>query len=232
MIAEAYKEEKAYLVDKLNGVDTSLPDRLAKYGFTLDEYHLAKREHIFDLIKPEVIYVPISSDTVFYDVINSVDAAILIPIFNADKTAFVGRRNEIYEDECEGVDVIYTDFAGGTIVESKEDIHAIIVMPTNTLDMDYYNGRILELLHNYEPDAYRDSNDFMLDGEKIGGASFVSANGKQIYGINLTFADVSELCKKILPPRSVKPVGHIKGDYRDDLEADIISAFGGARCRP
>ena len=38
MIAEAYKEEQAYLKDKLNGIDTSLPGRLAKYGFTLDEY--------------------------------------------------------------------------------------------------------------------------------------------------------------------------------------------------
>ena len=228
MIAEAYKEEQAYLKDKLNGIDTSLPGRLAKYGFTLDEYHLAKREHIFYLMKPEVLYVPISSDTVFYDVINSVDAAILIPVFSTDKTAFVGKRKEIYEDKCEGVDVIYTDFAGGTIVESKEDIHAIIVMPTSILDMDYYNSRILELLHKYEPSAYRDNNDFMLDGKKIGGASFVEVGGKQIYGINLTFADVSELCKKILPPRSVKPVGYIKGDYRDALEADIVSAFGGA----
>ena len=49
MIAEAYKEEQAYLKDKLNGIDTSLPDRLAKYSFTLNEYHLAKRAHfLFD----------------------------------------------------------------------------------------------------------------------------------------------------------------------------------------
>ena len=51
--------------------------------------------------------------------------AILIPVFQSDKTAFVGKRkNEIYEDKCEGVDVIYTETleVARIVKESKERI--------------------------------------------------------------------------------------------------------------
>ena len=89
--------------------------------------------------------------------------------------AFVGKRNEIYEDKCEGVDVICRLWRSGTIVESREDIHAIaIVMPTFILDMEYFNSRILKLLQSARPDAYRDMR--LCGGKKISGASFVEVN--------------------------------------------------------
>jgi len=229
MIEEAYKEEQAYLSDKLKGIDTVFADRLKLYGFTLEQYQAAKQDYLFQLTPPVVRPINIADAGGFNKALATVEAVLYIPIFVKEYIAFVGTRNEIYEDQCAGedVEIVHTKFHGGTIIESRDDVHVMISMPTKLLNLEYFNNKILALVQKYEPDVYIDNNDFMLAGAKVAGTSFFATEVKQFYGINITFADVSELCKKILPPRSVKPVGFLSGGYRDALEADIILAFNG-----
>ena len=73
----------------------------------------------------------------------------------------------------------------------------------------------------------KNNNDFRIDGTKVGGTSLIEFKETQIYGINISFEDASELVSQVIPPRSIKPVGFANYSYRDNLKEDIINALHG-----
>lgn len=234
-IAGAYAEEQRYMADKLKGLDTSWPDRLAQYGYTMPAYELDKMDYIYTVLSPKILVVPVSSETnmlsVVADALVNNQAVILEPSFNSLFTAFVGSNMEIYPDKCAelGVDIIYTDFSGGTIIECQDDINMIFVFPkVSGVSAEHIVDMLLGVIQKYEPAAYKSNNDFMLNGCKIGGTSIADYNGLVIFGFNISLTDVTEVCSEIIPPRSTKPVGHLIAN-KSQMKEDIYQAFSGVR---
>ena len=235
----AYQEEQLYIQDRLNGIETSLIERLAKHGYTIEEYQLNKDNYIFELLSPKImdgymiesLNAGLTSGDYILNIMNENNKqAMIFKPFLTNPIAMVGLKKEIYEDKCKelGIDIIYTFFSGGTIIEMPKDIHMVIAVTIPyTVSQTYFNNLILDLFKKYEPDVYKNNNDFMINDIKVGGTSLIEFKGNQLYGINISFEDASELVSQVIPPRSIKPVGFANYSYRDNLKEDIINALHG-----
>ena len=238
-MAMAYQEEQLYIQDRLNGIETSLIERLAKHGYTIKEYQLNKDNYLFELLSPkimdvymiELLKVGLTSGDYILNIMNENNKhAMIFEPFLTNPIAMVGLKKEIYEDKCKelGIDIIYTYFSGGTIIEMPKDIHMVIVVTIPyTVSQTYFDNLILDLFKKYEPNVYKNNNDFMINDIKVGGTSLIEFEGNQLYGINISFEDASELVSQVIPPRSIKPVGFANYSYRDNLKEDIINALHG-----
>ena len=235
----AYQEEQLYIQDRLNGIETSLIERLAKHGYTIEEYQLNKDNYLFELLSPKIMDVHmiellnagLTSEDYILNIMNENNKnAMIFKPFLTNPIAMVGLKKEIYEDKCKelGIDIIYTFFSGGTIVEMPKDIHMVVAVTIPyTVSQTYFDNLILDLFKKYEPDVYKNNNDFMINDIKVGGTSLIEFKGNQLYGINISFEDASELVSQVIPPRSIKPVGFANYSYRDNLKEDIINALHG-----
>lgn len=240
-MAIAYQEEQSYIQDRLNGIETSLVERLAKHGYTIEEYQSNKDNYIFELLSPKIMDVNtiellssgVTSGDYVLNIMNENNKhAMIFDLFLINPIALVGLKKEIYEDKCKELelDIIYTYFSGGTIVEMPKDIHILIAITTPyNVHQTYFDNLILGLFKKYEPNVYKNNNDFMIDGAKVGGTSLIEFKGTQFYGINISFEDASELVSQVIPPRSIKPVGFANYSYRDNFKEDIINTLHGVR---
>ena len=240
-MAIAYQEEQSYIQDRLNGIETSLVERLAKHGYTIEEYQSNKDNYIFELLSPKIMDVymmellkaGLTSGDYILNIMNENNKhAMIFEPFLTNPIAMVGLKKEIYEDKCKelGIDIIYTFFSGGTIIEMPKDIHMVIAVTIPyTVSQIYFDNLILDLFKKYEPDVYKNNNDFMINDIKVGGTSLIEFKGNQLYGINISFEDASKLVSQVIPPRSIKPVGFANYSYRDNLKEDIINALHGVK---
>ena len=105
-MAIAYQEEQSYIQDRLNGIETSLAERLAKHGYTIEEYQLNKDNYIFELLSPKIMDVNtieilnsgVTSGDYVLNIMNENNKhAMIFEPFLINPIAMVGLKKEIYE---------------------------------------------------------------------------------------------------------------------------------------
>lgn len=236
-ISGAYVEELVYKADKLAGLQTSLLERLAKYGYNRLEDYFSERSayRLTVMARPRITTLadPTTAEITELFAVNSLAGRplFLIPELTG-RAAYVNSKREIIAERAEelGVRLIYTQLSGGTMIESPGDIHFSLMLPLGfpeTYSLDAFNGIFLPALRKYVPAVVLSGNDFMVDGVKVGGSTYTMVDGTQIYGINITGEDVTALAAEIIPPRSVKPIGYVDtSTFKEALMADVKAVFG------
>ena len=172
-IQGAIEEERLYVADRMKSINTSLPDRLQKYGYdSLTEYFAEKTEYLFNEWKPEVFRINEDFlDTEMEKAIINDDYGIYI-IAPTGTYAFHG-DDVIDYDLCNELDVrvIEMGYSGGTIVGSDADLGILLVMPssigfTNNIIMNKFYDIISKRIDNVTIAG----NDILVDGEKVLGS--------------------------------------------------------------
>ena len=226
-ICEAMHEEKLYVADRLNSINTSLIDRLKPYGYeTLDEYFYEKREYYFHEWKPEVYYIDVKTLTTELE--NAVqNGKYGIYISTTDGLyAFHGSDAIDYKlcDEL-GVTVAELYHNGGTIIGSAEDLGIEIIAPSYIgLTSEYILKKFYDIISRYESDTVIAGNDILVNGEKVLGSMSRSVGNTFVWAAQISFGEHDDLIKKICSKKSIKKAGRMSPDKitRDGFEKEVL----------
>lgn len=222
----AMNEEKLYLQDRLNNINTSLIDRLKPYGYdTLKEYFNDKKEYLFNEWKPEVYYVDIKTLTTELEkAVQSEQYGIYISTTDGPY-AFHGSDAIDYE-LCKqlGVCVAEVFHQGGTIIGDIEDLGIEIVAPISIgLESHQILNKFYELISRYEDNVIIDGNDILVNGEKVLGSMVRNVGNVFVWAAQISFGEHNELIEKICRKKSKKKPGRLrKGFNRDTLEKEVL----------
>lgn len=226
-IANAIQEEQRYLNDRLNGIDTSLIQRLSQYGYrTLDEYFNDKRDHLL---------ASLDYDAFFGDGKPALNMAIssliaqkpYFTIATMPKTTIVhGADGGINYDVCEELDIeiIESHSPGGTIICSPGDQQHAIVVPT-AIDVTprYFLNRLARFCKKYYENVVVDNNDILIDGKKVVPSSTAIQDGMMMFIFQMSFTDSSDLVARICTKNGPKPVGYVTKFTAEELANEVKS---------
>lgn len=226
--AAAMAEEKAYVTERMQGVESSLPKRLAPYGYSdLAEYFKDKREYMFAQWQPEVYPVRVETLT------TELEAAARngkygIYISVADGLYAFHGTDPIDYELCEelGVCVAELYHNGGTIIGSNEDLGIWICAPAELM----LCGREIlakfhEIISKYVMGAVIAGNDILVDGEKVMGSMSRSVGNTFIWAAQVSFGEYADIIAQVCSKQSVKKPGHIDSAVltRDALESEVLA---------
>lgn len=226
-LENAMGEEKRYVADRMQGIDTSLRERLMQYGYnTLDEYFAEKKAHQFANWRPKVYYI--SVDTFARDVEMAVENAaygIYIPV--ADGLYAYHGTDEIDRDLCKqmGVRVIDLNYQGGTIVGSAEDFSIEILYPTTAgITGKDIISKIAEIIGRHMDGVTINGNDLLVNGEKVMGSMERHGKNVNVWAAQISFGEYDEAIEKICNKKSAKKPSRIKRNLlsRDKLEQEVL----------
>lgn len=226
-LEQAMAEEKRYVADRMQGINTSLRERLVQYGYnTLDEYFAEKKAHTFNEWKPEVYYI--SVDTFAQDVenaINNADYGIYIPV--ADGLYAYHGTDEIDLDLCKsmGVRVIELNYQGGTIIGSANDFSIEILYPPAVgIDGHDIINKIAEIVSKYVDGVTISGNDLLVNGEKVMGSMERRVGNCCVWAAQISFGEYNEAIEKICNKKSAKKPSQIKRNLlsKDKLEREVL----------
>lgn len=224
---KAMLEEKAYVADRMQGIDTNLLKRLAQYGYnSLDDYFKDKKEYMFNEWKPEVYYI--SVDTFAQDVEEAIANAsygIYIPV--ADGLYAYHGTDEIDRELCESMDVRVIDlnYRGGTIIGSPEDFSIEILYPQSAgINGHDIISKIAEIISRHVTGVEISGNDLLVDGEKIMGSMERHVGKCNVWAAQISFGKYGDVIEKICNKKSVKKPSQIKSDLlgKDVLEEEVL----------
>ena len=226
-LKKAMDEEKLYLADKLNHIDTSLPDRIKQYGYeTLDEYFADKRVHLFDNWKPEVYYVDVRTlTTELENAVQNEKYGIYISVSDG-LYAFHGADEIDYElcDEL-GVCVAELYHRGGTIIGSDKDLGIEIVAPRSIgLNSKFILDKFYEIISCYEDNVTIAGNDILVNGEKVLGSMRRDVGNAFVWAAQCSFGEYDAIIEKVCHKKSLKKPGRLKsrGITRSVLEKEVL----------
>lgn len=226
-LENAMAEEKRYVADRMQGMDTILRERLVQYGYdTLDDYFKDKKKHLWDKWKPEVFYISVG--TFSQDVeaaINNEAYGIYIPV--ADGLYAYHGTDEIDRELCKsmGVRVIDLNYQGGTIVGSTEDFSIEILYPsTMMLTGNDIIGKIAEIVGRSMDGVTVNGNDLLVNGEKVMGSMERHVGNVRVWAAQISFGDYDEAIEKICNKKSMKKPGQIDRNKltKDKLEKEVL----------
>ena len=226
-LQHAMTEEKLYIVDRLNNVQTSLIDRLKKYGYdNLEEYFIEKQAYLFDNWKPEVFYVDVKTLT------TELEAAVQngkygIYISYADGLYAFHGSDAIDYELCKslGVTVAELYHNGGTIIGSNADLGIEIVAPKELqLNSKFILDKFYEIIKRYEPTAVIAENDILVNGEKVLGSMSRNVGNAFVWAAQISFGEYNDVIEKVCSKRSIKRPGRIKHNQltRNKLESEVL----------
>ena len=226
-LQRAMNEEKLYVADRMNNINTSLPDRLKPYGYEqLDEYFKEKREYLFKQWKPKVYYVDVRTQTTELE--NAVqNEQYGIYISTAESLYAFHGSDDIDYELCEqlGVCVAELYHIGGTIIGSAEDLGIEIVAPREIgLDSNYILSKFLSIISKYEDSAVIVGNDILVNGEKVLGSMRRDVGNAFVWAAQISFGEYTEIIEKVCQKKSQKKAGRIKHGTlkRDLLEKEVL----------
>lgn len=227
-LQEAMIEEAAYVKDKLNGINTNLIERIAKYGYyDLDKYFRDKKEYLFKNWTPEIYYI--NED--FLDIqmeLSIINKQYGIYIISPQSKYYAFHGNdEIDFEECEnlGVRVIEMHYRGGTIIGSANDFGIMFVVPNEILlDGGTITSKMLQIMQKYIPNAIVVGNDILIDGKKVAGSMQRYVNGVFIWAAQFSFENHDNLIELICKKKSTKSPGVIDENLlsRDIFEKEVL----------
>lgn len=226
-LIQAMEEEKLYVSDRMQEINTSLSARLIQYGYEdLNEYFRDKKEYIFEQWKPEVYYVAVSTlTTTLEEAIRNKKYGVYISVHNG-LYAFHG-ADDINYALCEelGVTVAELHHKGGTIIGSTEDLGIWICMPQSlrVSFSDMMNG-FHKILSKYIDNIVIDGNDFLVDDQKIMGSMQRTIGDTYIWAAQFSFGEHDEIIQKICNKKSNKKAGKInkKKITKDKFEKEVL----------
>lgn len=224
-LIEAMLEEKSYIADRLNNINTSLSARLERFGYnSLNEYFKDKKEYLFNQWIPEVYPIDVRTITTdLEDAIINKRYGVYISTTD-DLYAFHG-SDEIDYDLCEEMGIVVAELyhQGGTIIGGVEDLGIEIVAPRELgLTSELILQKLLEIIKEYEPDAVIDGNDILINGNKVLGSMARNVGGVFVWACQVSFADHSEAVKKICSKESRKIPSYIKNTTKDVIQEEVL----------
>ena len=224
---QAMAEEKRYVADRLNGIDTSLRERLTQYGYnTLEEYFSEKKAHQFAEWKPEVHRINV--ETLAQDLENAIgnlDYGIYMPISDG-LYAFHG-TDEIDRELCKkmGVHVIDLNYQGGTIIGSADDFSIeILYPPTVGISGRDIINKIAEIIGEHVNGVSIAGNDILVNGEKVMGSMERMVGNCHVWAAQISFGEYDEVIEKICNKKSAKKPSRINSNLltKDKLEQEVL----------
>lgn len=221
----AMAEEKAYVADRINRINTSLPDRLKQFGYdTLDEYFKDKYEYLFNEWAPEVY--PIDVRTITTDL----EAAVRnkrygIYISTTDGLYAFHGSDEIDYALCDelGITVAELYYKGGTIIGGVEDLGIEIVAPVE-LGLHTYQilSKFHEIISKYEDSAEIAGNDILVNGKKVLGSMYRIVGNVFVWAAQVSFGEHDEIIEKICTKKSSKKPSRLTSLDRNTLEREVL----------
>ena len=227
-LISAMNEEKAYVSDRLDNINTSLIERLAPYGYAnLTEYFADKQKYLFDAWIPEVY--PIDVRTITTDLEDAVrNERYGIYISHSDGLYAFHGSDDIDYDLCEelGICVAELYYTGGTIIGSNDDLGIEIVAPRSIgLTSGVILNKLHEIISQYVAGAMIDGNDILVNGEKVAGSMSRDVGGVFVWAAQVSFGDYTDLISQVCAKRSVKKPSYINSALlsRDALESEVVA---------
>ena len=227
-LVSAMAEEQAYVADRMHGIETSLPDRLAPYGYQdLAEYFQAKRMYLFERWRPEVY--PVRVETLTAELESAArNGKHGIYISVADGLYAFHGTNDIDYALCEelGVCVAELYHNGGTIIGSEKDLGIWICAPAELmLNSGEIIAKFHEIISKHVPGATIDGNDVLVNGEKVMGSMSRSVGNAFIWAAQVSFGAYGDVIARICTKQSTKKPGHIDSALltRDTLESEVLA---------
>lgn len=227
-LTEAMKEEKRYVADRLNNINTSLIERLNQYGYdNLTDYFKDKKELLFNEWKPEVYYIDTKNITVELEkAIRNQQYGVYFPIVN-ELYAFHGSDYINYElAEKLGVYVVELYYKGGTIIGGSGDLGIEIVAPASIeLDTDIILKKFYEIISKYVDNVEISGNDILVNGKKVLGSMSRRVGNAFIWAAQVSFEDHSELINQLCSKNSIKEPSYIDDDVlnKDLFMKEVLS---------
>lgn len=227
---EAMAEEKSYIEDRMQGRDSSLPDRLKAYGYEeLSEYFDDKRDYLFSQIKFNFVEVPMPNGvSEIFKMIEANKPGVLFVDWE-DTYVVCGNKGleEFNQEYCEANGItffpLYT--GGGTIVGSKGDFSFGVCYPKNILiDSNYILNCVRNILQcNTSLDVSVSGNDILLGGKKICGSATYTKADVSMTIMHFSFNDWSELISNICTTsKQGKEVAYVNFMSRADFKAGVL----------
>lgn len=226
-LINAMEEEKRYVEDRKNNINTSLPERLIPYGYdNLTEYFDEKKEYLFNQWIPEVTYIDVATLTTELErAVREEKYGIYISVSDG-LYAFHGSDVIDYK-LCEelGVCVAELYHQGGTIIGSNADLGIEIVAPISLgLDGNFILNKFYEIISKYNENVTIDGNDILVDGKKIMGSMRRNVGKAFVWAAQISFADYSDIIAQVCSKKSVKTPSYIDNNKlsRDQLESEVL----------
>lgn len=214
-IQRAIEEEKLYILDRLNNIDTSLINRLNRYGYeSLDEYFTEKREYLFGQWKPEVYYVDVNTLTTELETaVQNEKYGIYISTTNG-LYAFHG-SDEIDYELCKKLGVVVAEVfhRGGTIIGGVEDLGIEFVMPQSFgINTKFMLDKFYNIINKYETNVEVSGNDILVNGEKVLGSMTRHVGNAFVWAAQISFREHNSIIEKICVKKSTKKPGAINNE--------------------
>lgn len=223
----AIEEEKKYTQDRLNGINTSLVERLTIYGYdNLTEYFDDKREFLFNKWIPEIIYIDVKTLT------TELEKAVReekygIYISTSDSLYAFHGTDVIDYKLCENLNICVAELyhQGGTIIGSNDDLGIEIVAPIELgLDNDYIINKFYEIISKYVDNVTIDGNDILIDGNKVMGSMRRNVGNVFVWAAQVSFNDYSDIISQICSKKSSKTPSYIDSNKlsKGQLEKEVL----------
>lgn len=226
-LTEAMSEEKKYIADRLNDINSSIIERLSQYGYdNLTDYFKDKKEYLFNEWKPEVIYIDVKDLTVgLENAIHNEQYGVYISVSN-DSYAFHGSDYIDYNlAEKLGVYVAELYHKGGTIIGGSGDLGIEIVAPVSIeLDADVILKKFYEIISKYMDNVEISGNDILVNGKKVLGSMSRRVGNAFIWAAQVSFEDHSELINQLCNKKSIKQPSYIDSNIlnKDMFEKEVL----------
>lgn len=229
-LIEAMAEEKAYVEDRMKGIETVLIDRLAPYGYdSLSEYFNDKRDYEFSQIKFNLVEEPMPNGvSEIFEMINTGESGILFVDWE-DTYVVCGTRGmeEFNQEYCEEHNITFFPLhtGGGTIVGSTGDFSLGIYCPKSVIhDANYILSNVSNILQKHATATISvDGNDIVADGKKICGSANYTQNNMLMVIMHFSFNNWADLISNICSTtKKSKPVWYVDFMEREQFKKEVL----------
>lgn len=140
-----------------------------------------------------------------------------------------GKDTVINTEYCKqhNIEVYPYDGYGGAIVSGAGDYNLTLIFSDNIdIDTSVILKQIQRILSKYFDDVIVDSNDILIDGKKVMGATYAHANNMVFLGVAFAFVYQPDIVTAICgTPKTGKEIGCINPEIlsRDQFKKELLS---------
>lgn len=140
-----------------------------------------------------------------------------------------GKDTVINTEYCKqhNIEVYPYDGYGGAIVSGTGDYNLTLIFSDNIdIDTSVILKQIQRILSKYFDDVIVDSNDILIDGKKVMGATYAHANNMVFLGVAFAFVYHPDIVTAICgTPKTGKEIGCINPEIlsRDQFKKELLS---------
>lgn len=140
-----------------------------------------------------------------------------------------GKDTVINTEYCKqhNIEVYPYDGYGGAIVSGTGDYNLTLIFSDNIdIDTSVILKQIQRILSKYFDDVIVDSNDILIDGKKVMGATYAHANNMVFLGVAFAFVCQPDIVTAICgTPKTGKEIGCINPEIlsRDQFKKELLS---------